>query len=125
MCDVGGVEEMKLKMKVRNEMKMRMLKGKKMFSFDVIEDVEMNDSNGGWIKVKVSENVDDSYECMVSRVIVLSFDFGESLCSCLIVEKDSNGKWMEKFSNVEDVFSSEVNKKIIEMDFEISIGDVK
>ena len=55
----------------------------------------------------------------------MSFDFGESLGSVVIVEKDGNGKWMEKFSNVEDVFSSEVSKKIVEMDFEISIGDVK
>ena len=81
--------------------------------FEVVENVEMNEENGGWIVVKVVE------------VVELSFDFGESLCSVVIVEKDSNGKWMEKFSNVEDVFSSKVSKKIVEMDFEISIGDVK
>ncbi len=97
-------------MKVRNEMKMRMLKGKKMFSFDVIEDVEMNDSNGGWIKVKVSENVDDSYESMVSRVIVLSFDFGESLSSIDI--EGSN-------DNIEDVFSKECCDEIRCVDFMI------
>ena len=90
---------------------MRMLKGKKMFSFDVIEDVEMNDSNGGWIVVKVVEDE-------VVEFVELSFDFGESLCSCLIVEKDSNGKWIEKYGKrIEDVFSSEVSKKIFEMDF--------
>ena len=86
--------------------------------FEVVENVEMNEDNGGWIVVKVVEDE-------VVEFVELSFDFGESLCSCLIVEKDSNGKWMEKFSNVEDVFSSEVSKKIVEMDFEISIGDVK
>ena len=86
--------------------------------FEVVENVEMNEDNGGWIVVKVVEDE-------VVEFVELSFDFGESLCSVVIVEKDSNGKWMEKFSNVEDVFSSEVNKKIIEMDFEISIGDVK
>ena len=86
--------------------------------FEVVENVEMNEDNGGWIVVKVVEDE-------VVEFVELSFDFGESLCSCMIVEKDSNGKWMEKFSNVEDVFSSKVSKKIVEMDFEISIGDVK
>ena len=89
-----------------------------MFSFEVVENVEMNEDNGGWIIVKVVED-------KVVEFVELSFDFGESLGSVVIVEKDSNGKWMEKFSNVEDVFSSEVSKKIVEMDFEISIGDVK
>lgn len=86
--------------------------------FEVVENVEMNEENGGWIVVKVVEDE-------VVEFVELSFDFGESLCSVVIVEKDSNGKWMEKFSNVEDVFSSKVSKKIVEMDFEISIGDVK
>ena len=86
--------------------------------FEVVENVEMNEDNGGWIVVKVVEDE-------VVEFVELSFDFGESLCSVVIVEKDSNGKWMEKFSNVEDVFSSKVSKKIVEMDFEISIGDVK
>ena len=86
--------------------------------FEVVENVEMNEENGGWIVVKVVEDE-------VVEFVELSFDFGESLCSVVIVEKDSNGKWMEKFSNVENVFSSEVSKKIVEMDFEISIGDVK
>ena len=86
--------------------------------FEVVENVEMNEDNGGWIVVKVVEDE-------VVEFVELSFDFGESLCSVVIVEKDSNGKWMEKYSNVEDVFSSEVSKKIVEMDFEISIGDVK
>jgi hypothetical protein len=89
-----------------------------MMKFEVVENVEMNEDNGGWIVVKVVEDE-------VVEFVELSFDFGESLCSVVIVEKDSNGKWMEKFSNVEDVFSSEVSKKIVEMDFEISIGDVK
>ena len=86
--------------------------------FEVVENVEMNEENGGWIVVKVVEDE-------VVEFVELSFDFGESLCSVVIVEKDSNGKWMEKYSNVEDVFSSEVNKKIVEMDFDISSGDVK
>ena len=94
------------------------MKGNDMFSFEVVENVEMNEDNGGWIIVKVVED-------KVVEFVELSFDFGESLCSVVIVEKDSNGKWMEKFSNVEDVFSSKVSKKIVEMDFEISIGDVK
>ena len=89
-----------------------------MMKFEVVENVEMNEDNGGWIVVKVVEDE-------VVEFVELSFDFGESLCSVVIVEKDSNGKWMEKFSNVEDVFSSKVSKKIVEMDFEISIGDVK
>ena len=92
--------------------------------FEIVEDVEMNEENGGWIVVKVVEDE-------VVEFVELSFDFGESLCSCMIVEKDSNGKWIEKIewdygsSNIEDVFSSKVCKKIVEMDFEISIGDVK
>ena len=92
--------------------------------FEVVENVEMNEENGGWIVVKVVEDE-------VVEFVELSFDFGESLCSCMIVEKDSNGKWIEKIewdygsSNIEDVFSSKVCKKIVEMDFEISIGDVK
>ena len=89
-----------------------------MMKFEVVENVEMNEDNGGWIVVKVVEDE-------VVEFVELSFDYGESLCSVVIVEKDSNDKWMEKFSNVEDVFSSEVNKKIVEMDFKISIGDVK
>ena len=87
---------------------MRMLKGKKMFSFDVIEDVEMNDSNGGWIKVKVSENVDDSYDSMVSRVVVLSFDFGESLSSIDIEGSDEE---------IENVFSEECCEMLWKMEF--------
>jgi hypothetical protein len=94
------------------------MEGNDMFSFEVVENVEMNEDNGGWIIVKVVED-------KVVEFVELSFDFGESLGSVVIVEKDGNGKWMEKFSNVEDVFSSEVSKKIVEMDFEISIGDVK
>jgi hypothetical protein len=94
------------------------MKGNDMFSFEVVENVEMNEDNGGWIIVKVVED-------KVVEFVELNFDFGESLGSVVIVEKDGNGKWMEKFSNVEDVFSSEVSKKIVEMDFEISIGDVK
>ena len=94
--------------------------------FEVVENVEMNEDNGGWIVVKVVEDE-------VVEFVELSFDFGKSLCSCLIVDKDSNGKWIEKYgkkgdyrsSNVEDVFSSEVSKKIVEMDFDISSGDVK
>lgn len=92
--------------------------------FEVVENVEMNEENGGWIVVKVVEDE-------VVEFVELSFDFGESLCSVVIVEKDSNGKWIEKIewdygsSNIEDVFSSKVCKKIVEMDFEISIGDVK
>ena len=92
--------------------------------FEVVENVEMNEDNGGWIVVKVVEDE-------VVEFVELSFDFGESLCSVVIVEKDSNGKWIEKIewdygsSNIEDVFSSKVCKKIVEMDFEISIGDVK
>lgn len=88
---------------------MRMLKGKKMFSFDVIEDVEMNDSNGGWIKVKVSENVDDSYDSMVSRVVVLSFDFGESLSSIDIEGSDEE---------IENVFSEECCEMLWKMEFQ-------
>ena len=87
---------------------MRMLKGKKMFSFDVIEDVEMNDNNGGWIKVKVSENVDDSYDSMVSRVVVLSFDFGESLSSIDIEGSDEE---------IENVFSEECCEMLWKMEF--------
>ena len=81
-----------------------------MFSFDVIEDVGMNDNDGGWIKVKVSENVDDNIECMVSRVIVLSFDFGESLCSIDIEGSDDD---------IEDVFSEECCDEIRCFDFMI------
>jgi hypothetical protein len=87
------------------------MKVNEMMKFEIVEDVEMNEENGGWIVVKVVEDE-------VVEFVELSFDFGESLCSCLIVEKDSNGKWIEKYGKrIEDVFSSEVSKKIFEMDF--------
>ena len=87
---------------------MRMLKGKKMFSFDVIEDVGMNDDNGGWIKVKVSENVDDCVDSMMSRVVVLSFDFGDSLGGIEIEDSEEN---------IEDVFSEECCEMLWKMEF--------
>lgn len=83
-----------------------------MFRFDVIEDVEMNDSNGGWIKVLVIENVED---CEVEREVMLSFDFGESLSSIDIVGSDDN---------IEDVFSKECCDEIRSVGF-MSIGCVK
>jgi len=89
------------------------MKVNEMMKFEIVEDVEMNEENGGWIVVKVVEDE-------VVEFVELSFDFGESLCSCLIVEKDSNGKWIEKYGKrIEDVFSSEVSKKIFEMDFKV------
>jgi len=45
-----------------------------MMKFEIVEDVEMNEENGGWIVVKVVENE-------VVEFVELSFDFGESLCS--------------------------------------------
>jgi hypothetical protein len=87
-----------------------------MFKFEIVEDVEMNDNSGGWIVVKVVEDE-------VVEFVELSFDFGESLCGCLIVEKDSNGKWIEKkvgensSSNIEGVFSEECCDKIRSMEF--------
>jgi hypothetical protein len=93
-----------------------------MFKFEIVEDVEMNDNNGGWIIVKVRES--GSWLSIIEYV-ELSFDFGESLSSCLIVEKDSNDEWIEKYSkegdyrssNVEDMFSKECCEKLFEMDF--------
>jgi hypothetical protein len=91
-----------------------------MFKFEIVEDVEMNDNSGGWIIVKVRES--GSWLSIV-ECVELSFDFGESLCGCLIVEKDSNGKWIEKkvgensSSNIEGVFSKECCDKIRSMEF--------
>ena len=91
----------------------------KMMNIEVVEDVEMNEDNGGWIVVKVNED-------KVEEFVYFGFDFGESLCSCLIVEWDSNGDWEEKYSkegdyrssNIEDMFSEEVCEKLFNMDFE-------
>jgi hypothetical protein len=100
-----------------------------MFKFEIVEDVEMNDNSGGWIIVKVRESgswlsiVVKVVEDEVVEFVELSFDFGESLCGCLIVEKDSNGKWIEKkvgensSSNIEGVFSEECCDKIRSMEF--------
>ena len=92
---------------------------RKMLNIEVVEDVEMNEDNGGWIVVKVNENE-------VEEFVYFGFDFGESLCSCLIVEKDSNDEWIEKYSkegdyrssNIEDVFSEDICEKLFNMDFE-------
>ena len=94
------------------------MKERKMLKIEVVEDVEMNEDNGGWIVVKVNENE-------VEEFVYFGFDFGESLCSCLIVEKDSNDEWIEKYSkegdyrssNIEDMFSEECWKMLWEMEF--------
>ena len=95
------------------------MKERKMLKIEVVEDVEMNDSSGGWIVVKVNED-------KVEEFVYFAFDFGESLCSCLIVEKDSNDEWIEKYikegdyrsSNIEDMFSEEVCEKLFNMNFD-------
>ena len=95
------------------------MKERKMLKIEVVEDVEMNEDNGGWIVVKVNENE-------VEEFVYYSFDFGESLSSCLIVEIDSNDEWIEKYSkegdyrssNVEDMFSEECCEKLFNMDFD-------
>jgi hypothetical protein len=86
-------------MKMKRERKMR---------FEIIEDVEKSDSNGGWIKVKVSENVDDCVDSMMSRVVVLSFDFGDSLGGIEIEDSEEN---------IEDVFSEECCEMLWKMEF--------
>ena len=99
------------------------MKERKMLKIEVVEDVEMNEDNGGWIVVKVYEKVNEKE---VEEFVYFGFDFGESLCSCLIVEKDSNDEWMEKYSkegdyrssNVEDMFSEEVCEKLFNMNFD-------
>ena len=66
-----------------------------------------------------------SLEKSFEEFVYFGFDFGESLCSCLIVEKDSNDEWIEKYSkegdyrssNVEDMFSEEVCEKLFDMRF--------
>ena len=96
---------------------------KEMMKIEVVEDVEMNEDNGGWIVVKVYEKVNEKE---VEEFVYFGFDFGESLCSCLIVEKDSNDEWIEKYSkegdyrssNVEDMFSEEVCEKLFDMNFD-------
>ena len=85
-----------------------------MFSFDVIEDVEMNDSNGGWIKVKVCENINNVEFGEVERIVRLSFDFGESLSS---IDIEGSGEV------IEDVFSEECCDEIRCVDF--MIDDMK
>lgn len=109
MCDGIGVVKMKMK--------------EKMMNIEVVEDVEMNEDNGGWIVVKVYEKVNEKE---VEEFVYFGFDFGESLCSCLIVEWDSNGDWEEKYSkegdyrssNIEDMFSEECCEKLFNMDFD-------
>ena len=100
------------------------MKERKMLKIEVVEDVEMNEDNGGWIVVKVNEKMSRYRE--VEEFVYFGFDFGESLCSCLIVEKDSNDEWIEKYSkegdyrssNIEDMFSEEVCEKLFNMDFD-------
>ena len=90
------------------------MKRERKMRFEIIEDVEKSDSNGGWIKVKVSENVDDDFDSMVSRVVVLMFDFGESLGGIEIEGSEEN---------IEDVFSEECCDEIRCVDF--MIDDMK
>ena len=100
------------------------MKERKMLKIEVVEDVEMNEDNGGWIVVKVYEKLSRYRE--VEEFVYYSFDFGESLCSVLIVEKDSNDEWIEKYSkegdyrssNIEDMFSEECCEKLFNMDFD-------
>ena len=100
------------------------MKERKMLKIEVVEDVEMNEDNGGWIVVKVYEKLSRYRE--VEEFVYFGFDFGESLCSCLIVEWDSNGDWEEKYSkegdyrssNIEDMFSEECCEKLFNMDFD-------
>ena len=84
------------------------MKRERKMRFEIIEDVEKSDSNGGWIKVKVSENVDDCVDSMMSRVVVLSFDFGDSLGG---IEIDGSEE------NIEDVFSEECCEMLWKMEF--------
>jgi hypothetical protein len=59
MCDVGGVEEMKLKMKVRNEMKFEIIE----CDGDVKEIVICEDDNGEEIfSMRVVDNVVEIWE---------------------------------------------------------------
>ena len=85
------------------------MKRERKMRFEIIEDVEKSDSNGGWIKVKVSENVDDCVDSMMSRVVVLSFDFGDSLGG-IEIDDDSDDR-------IEDLFSEECCKMLWEMEF--------
>ena len=84
------------------------MKRERKMRFEIIEDVEKSDSNGGWIKVKVSENVDDCVDSMMSRVVVLSFDFGDSLGGIEIEDSEEN---------IEDVFSKECCEMLWKMEF--------
>jgi len=84
------------------------MKRERKMRFEIIEDVEKSDSNGGWIKVKVSENVDDCVDSMMSRVVVLSFDFGDSLGGIEIEDSEEN---------IEDVFSEECCEMLWKMEF--------
>jgi hypothetical protein len=70
------------------------------FKFEILEDVALNENDGGFIKVKVSEND-------VSRNVVLSFDFGESLASVDIVDSEED---------LANVFSKEVIEKLWDND---------
>ena len=79
-----------------------------MMKFEVVENVEMNEENGGWIVVKV---VEDKVGCdKVVEFVELSFDFGESLCSIDIEGRDDD---------IEDVFSEECCDEIRCVDFMI------
>jgi hypothetical protein len=64
---------------------------------EFIKSVEMSEEDGGYDIVKVIENE-------VVRNVMLSYDFGGSLCSVEIV--DENEEMNEE--SVEDVFSEEV-----------------
>ena len=78
-----------------------------MMKFEVVENVEMNEDNGGWIIVKVVED-------KVVEFVELSFDFGESLSS---IDIEGSGEV------IEDVFSEECCDEIRCVDF--MIDDMK
>lgn len=81
-----------------------------MIKFKIVKDVEKNDVDGGCIVVNVNEDG-------VERNVVLGFDFGDSLCSVEIEDKDefSYGDYSEVLENV---FSNEVVEKLWSMDFD-------
>jgi len=76
-----------------------------MMKFEIVEDVESNDVDGGYIVVKVNE--DD-----VERNVVISFDFGESLCS---VELEGEVEVLES------VFSKECVERLWNLDVEMNL----
>tara|TARA_Y100000310_G_scaffold165737_1_gene165478 strand:+ start:748 stop:1014 length:267 start_codon:yes stop_codon:yes gene_type:complete len=87
-----------------------------MMKIEIVENVESNDVDGGYIVVDVFESNDvclDGCEYRNERVM-LSFDWGESLCGVEIVDESNE---VIEYKDLEKIFSIECVEKLWGMNF--------